>query len=314
MQLTVFPSALWKIAGKIAVGFGAIPEAQVVSVTIIAHFLVSGFLSGYILTRLFLQGAMLKADDIALQAEEEESLNAIGQLSLEEVQLQDRTIVPSAMAEEAKTVRNIPFEAMTTVPRLVAWARAQSHVYEYDSAQRAYKKAVELEPENVAVRSEYARVLIRNNQIERAKIQLTIASKSEAARSAPEIGRRITLQSMDMRLYDEYPGGFEQAIEIGSKLIVQPGMYENPDFWLTYAAAHGQAYAWHRGRGQTKVDLIDLRDTAFNAAKRAIDLRPRLRIYMQMLWDPNHPDKVTGEDDFEAFYADNDQDFKLLLE
>jgi CheY-like chemotaxis protein len=62
IELRRLPELLSRVSGFMAAGLGATPQAQVLAAGIIIYFSILGFLSGYLLTRIYLSGAFRRAD------------------------------------------------------------------------------------------------------------------------------------------------------------------------------------------------------------------------------------------------------------
>jgi len=69
-QLSKIPGQFWLAAGKFAEAFSGAPGSpagQAVAAVLMVHFLVTGFFFGYLLTRLFLTGAFIRAERLPLE-------------------------------------------------------------------------------------------------------------------------------------------------------------------------------------------------------------------------------------------------------
>jgi hypothetical protein len=67
-QLTAIPGKLQALAEYIAMGLGGGPSDRIFAVGIILYFFICGFFTGYLLTRLYLAGAFLVADNTTQEA------------------------------------------------------------------------------------------------------------------------------------------------------------------------------------------------------------------------------------------------------
>jgi len=65
-QLTVLPEKLRALALFLSPGFGDVPRPDVMAIAVVLYFAISGFLFGYLWTRLFLGEALREADVAAL--------------------------------------------------------------------------------------------------------------------------------------------------------------------------------------------------------------------------------------------------------
>jgi hypothetical protein len=65
-KLGVLPEKLQALASFVSPGFGALPHPDVIAIAVVLYFAVSGFLFGYLWTRLYLGAALREADVAAL--------------------------------------------------------------------------------------------------------------------------------------------------------------------------------------------------------------------------------------------------------
>ena len=61
-QISALPSALKKYAEFVGTGVGDYPQSKVFAVALLIFFVINGFLIGYLWTRLYLAGALIRAD------------------------------------------------------------------------------------------------------------------------------------------------------------------------------------------------------------------------------------------------------------
>lgn len=65
-QLNVLPERLHELALFLSPGFGSVPRPDVMAIAVVLYFAITGFLFGYLWTRLFLGEALREADVAAL--------------------------------------------------------------------------------------------------------------------------------------------------------------------------------------------------------------------------------------------------------
>ena len=65
-QITSLPGILKKYAVFAAPGLGGFDNSGIFAIGLFIYYVVAGFLSGFLLTRLYIAGAMIKADDAAV--------------------------------------------------------------------------------------------------------------------------------------------------------------------------------------------------------------------------------------------------------
>ena len=113
-------------------------------------------------------------------------------------------------------------------------------------------------------------------------------------------------------LYEPSPDGFQKAIRYAEQYIQEEPKNPNARIWANLAAALGQKYRWDSEHEAPKEILEDTRRRALEAASKAIESEPQMKVWLRTLWNPNDPTKIASEeDDLEVFY--NDPDFKKLL-
>lgn len=103
-QLTVLPEKLQALAQFLSPGFGNVPRPDVMAISVVLYFAISGFLFGYLWTRLRLGEALHEADVAALgekigELERQMSIDAKA-LSLAQQQLNPRSDSPE-VAQDA---------------------------------------------------------------------------------------------------------------------------------------------------------------------------------------------------------------------
>ena len=78
IHLKDVPSAAQRLAGHVAAGFGDAAPAQQFEAFLMAlliAFTLLGFVTGYLYTRIFLQGALRRAEDAMLRAEQQQAVS-----------------------------------------------------------------------------------------------------------------------------------------------------------------------------------------------------------------------------------------------
>jgi hypothetical protein len=152
-----------------------------------------------------------------------------------------------------------------------------------------------------------------------ALLQINTELKSKIAKQEEVAGTAGRILN-DLYRYREQK--FREAIVELENLLKSPVNMKNPALWVYLAAAHGQAYRWEKeevaGDSEAKQKQLDYhRACALAAVKKALELGDSWKPSLQMLWDPQHPNKQSSgnikqdENDLEVFY--NDPAFKELL-
>jgi tetratricopeptide (TPR) repeat protein len=110
----------------------------------------------------------------------------------------------------------------------------------------------------------------------------------------------------------EPPDGFQKAIRYANEYINLKDAKPSARIWANLAAALGQKYKWDQSKNVPQASLDNTRNSALEAAKKAIALEPGMKDYLRTLWNPHDPTKEASlEDDLEVFY--DDPEFKTLL-
>jgi hypothetical protein len=124
-QLIVLPEKLQALGLFLAPGFGAVPHPNVMAIVIVLYFSVSGFLFGYLWTRLFLAGALREADVAALGEKISELERQMSQdaraLSLVQQHLNPRSDSPEGSEDELKKALIAASPAAKTTIFYQAW-------------------------------------------------------------------------------------------------------------------------------------------------------------------------------------------------
>jgi len=105
-QLTVLAERLRALALFLSPGFGTLPRPDVIAIAVVLYFAISGFLFGYLWTRLFLGAALREADVAALGRKISALENQMSQdakaLSLVQQQLNPRSDSPEVSQDELR--------------------------------------------------------------------------------------------------------------------------------------------------------------------------------------------------------------------
>ena len=166
-------------------------------------------------------------------------------------------------------------------------------------------------------------LLVKANEVSQ---QFTAAGQYKKAIETLEIGLRGISESTpkDQKrsiyenltynyLYQDPPDGFSRAIQLGKQYIEDDSDPASPKIWANLAMAYGQQYKWESQHNGTKDRLQAIRDSALEAVQQSLQLEPRMRSLLRMVWDPDDPTKISSEEnDLEVFHED--VEFRALLE
>jgi len=124
-QLTVLPEKLQALALFLSPGFGTVQHPGVIAIAVVLYFSISGFLFGYLWTRLFLGEALREADVAALGEKISELERQMSQdakaLSLVQQQLNPRTDSPEIAQEQLRDAIIKASPAAKTTIYFQAW-------------------------------------------------------------------------------------------------------------------------------------------------------------------------------------------------
>ena len=112
-------------------------------------------------------------------------------------------------------------------------------------------------------------------------------------------------------LYLKPPSSFELANQL-AQYLTSSSLADDPMVWVYVAAARGQEYSYRCKAGVPKENLLDVRKSALDAAKRVSVLEKNLnspaRVYLRGMYVPN-----SGPDnDLTVFYGEEEFD-KVIL-
>jgi tetratricopeptide (TPR) repeat protein len=311
VQLAKVPGYLDTLGLYIAKGVGAEKDLalyQSFAVAASVYFAVTGFLGVYLLTRLFLQGAIDRSD-LGLSR----GLDAVPALAKQEVdkvpvQIGDKPDQQglAAASKAAATITDVPMTELRSTDEFGVWAKAQALRGNYGQAVNAYRKAIDLAPNDPKLRLEYADALHQAGASEADVYdQLIEAYKRVSPRMDPDLKASIYASLTYCCLYLAPPQGFEQAIHYGEEYTADPNNPPSDSVWVNLAAAYGQQAKWMKAQDPS-ADIGQLRAKALEAGKKAIALDPQNRSLLRGLLDPTPQQKHNSEDDLDLFKDDPD--------
>jgi len=300
-QITVLPGLIWEFAEKIVAntGIAAPGFTSVISGTFV-YFLIVGFFSGYLLTRLFLTLAFRAVQD---------HLNK----RAKDIVLGRNAGDPKPNAEQLAAAREIvkkPLGTLTAVSDVKAWAQAQVILGSLSHAADAYKTLLSLAPNDPQVKLDYASVLDKLGNTDAAD-QMRAAAAELIERINHEQNAKLENSRMLAMLYR--PGEHRNVIAIGEDKL--KSNYNDAETHFLLSVAYAQEYRElieKEGVAPDDDRAAKTRDQVVRHLERAIALNPANRERARMLWDPNYP-KVASEDDFEIFKREGNREFEELL-
>jgi tetratricopeptide (TPR) repeat protein len=302
-QLVKIPALIKSAATYMSIGLVE-PTYQAFAASIIVYFSSLGFLSGYVLTRMFFSRAFGRSDQPFSPAD-------IQVLHSATIALGSQVSTPREVQQVADRSRSIGITDLLSGPEANNIATAANIVGDTKKALEAAKFAVFKSPADPRSHLNYAVALYNVSPTDPA-----IMEELEKARSLvrPDLDPRTTEDIYSsivfLALYLPPPAGFTKAIEYGES-FVQHAEPRDASIWINLACAYGQQYKWIKEKGSAaeKANLPSLREKALQAVKKAIDLDPGVKTRLAELCHGTGRDP--GDDDLKIF--ENDPDFEKLI-
>jgi len=320
-----FQGATAFIAGGI--GIDKAQQAQALAAAIIVYFMILGFLSGYILTRIFLASAFRWADQLSSSKQYFNALNNVEVVSFGKLNIADRVPDIAKPVEKAATqLAKLPLQKLSGKPEdYAAWAKAQLIKKNYEDAIKGYALAVSQFPDDIGLLLEFAGALEEAGRpTDDVRTKLLTAYKKITPRTPQSQVQMVYNALAYVSLYLEAPKGFNDAIKYGEEYVARTSGAAAGSIWVNLAAAYGQKYTYYSRpsispseREKSGIVLEEVKGKAFEAIKNALDSdRNWLDTFrMLMLKDYKSTDgkpKDSAENDLECFASDNK--FRELLE
>ncbi len=286
-------------------------SAAQAAAALIAYFSALGFISGYLITRLYFQPEFSKGDN-ALNADAERVLRGAAPPAIDTGTLTRNDVPPpSSVAAAAERLKDVPVTASTAPEVSAAVARANIVARDPAKAVSAYRDAILKSPLNASLRFEYASAL---RQAGVAAAQVIVALRDsltvESQSPDPDTRRKIFESLTYLLLYEPSPRGFTEAIACGETYTTDTRNLPSATVWINLAAAWGQRAAWESERNGGQIDRT-VAEKAFNAIQESIRLDPGAKDFLAGLMNPSPQQQAAGENDLIAFR--NEPRFRALL-
>jgi tetratricopeptide (TPR) repeat protein len=306
VQLQRVPEHLNRAATFIA--YGLTSGSKFFAGSLIVYFSLLGFLGFYLITRLYIAGALSRADQEASQ-----KIKDIMQVESIDVGL-DAAAQPLTQTERKAAINLLsePVESATRQEHLGIRAKALLSLDKYAEASEVYKELLNRTPDDPKVRFEYAVALFYLGNHAQAYQQMLQAYGSLTPTAEPRLKRDIYRSLTFQALYQAPPKGFEDAIKFGEEYVGDSQNLPEPAIWTNLAAAYGQKAAWlvaHPPIDQQAFD--DARTRALAAAGKAIEFGERWKTRIRELLVKGAPNKDPKDNDLEVF--ENDKEFRRLV-
>jgi hypothetical protein len=316
-----------RLSTFLAAGMGngmATGEPRVFAFCLLVYFTTLGFISGYLMTRLFLTMAISRAEREADEFIGSQSVDRILGVEMGEVREQ----MPPSLQKDVAAIAKRQLSDVEKPDDVWLWAKSKLLNNEVDESLRGFEKAIEMGGlrRDAKFLVEYSLALLRSTEAEpseqrretpnfaKAGVLLeearTLASNVEAA------GRRSIYKAVTYYyLYCAPPRGFVKARQAAEEYIRDQSNPPSPSIFINLACALGQQVRWLRS-DHPATDLAiqlgvqpenehALATRALIAIENAVRLDRNRIPFLRTLLVRNHPERVDpGENDLEAF-ADN---------
>ena len=266
--------------------------------SLIVYFSLLGFLGFYLITRLYIAGALGRADQEASQ-----KLKDIMQVESIDVRLDDEG--QTLTHTERKAAINLLSETVkgaTAQDELAIRAKALLSLNKYTEAADVYRELLNRTPNDPKVRFEYAVALFYLGNLEEAYRQMLRAYSSLSSTTEPKLKKDIYRSLTFQALYQPPPKGFEDAIKFGEEYVRDAQNLPEPAIWTNLAAAYGQEAAWLASHSPVDQQAFDeARRRALDTAGKAIEFGERWENRIRVLLLKNAPNKDPRDNDLEIF-------------
>lgn len=306
VQLQRVPDHLRRASEFIA--WGLAPDSKFFAGGLILYFSVLGFLGFYLLTRLYIAGALLRAerDFGSVDPKDKQTLDGAPTTAAGSQREPTTEVKQAALRVASRSLGELSSPADAA-----AWAKAQLSLQNYDKAIEGYDKLVTQSPDDIMLRLGYAAALFHKGERGKAKNQLLEARKRIASSTPRDVVEGVYAALTHQFLYDPPPDGFTQSIKYGVEYFKDPQNPLSGRIWVNLASAYGQQMAWLKQRKGPEEEMNDTRSKALTAAKEAIGLGPEWKETLRELLQHDYPKKKAEENDLEVF--ENDAEFRQLV-
>ena len=316
-------------ASTLAKALGSYGEGpHAFSLALIVYFSIVGFISGYLLTRLYISRLIITADNqVAIGYDKgvisyssvqlpNELRNVVSETELKNI-LAESPIGPTSnrQPDEKVTVTSrklsdIKEEQLKDPVSLAAWATAQLNLGNINKALDGYRKAISTFKNDAKLRYQYALTLHGIKHYKDAVKELEKANTFVKENGDRVLQVDIIIALTFVYLYVDPPKGFEKCIEHGEKYVSNPTLPPNAGIWINLAAAYGQQATYKNLYPDYPIPFGEIRNKALNAMHQALVLDQTSAATFKILLQRDIP-KPKEENDLEVFEGDNE--FRNLL-
>jgi tetratricopeptide (TPR) repeat protein len=302
-----------------------------------AYFIITGFLGSYLITRLYLAGAIQRAD--GNEVEKVKRLSNLTTVELEALEaaplLYDdtRSDFDSQAKKAAEKILKLSLDQLRDWRDLRVWAKAQLGTGNIQKAIDGYIRCIETMPDDPEVRLGYAIALgaldgapsgVPLSSSQRSLVQTQLEKARECLRlnSPGPLRKNIYKSLIYSALFLKAPESFRKAFGYAREYYSQPRANDSAGILFNIACAFGQVHAWLDKDRTRRLTLSELeykrltqddslienekareiaKDSAFDCLELAIERSPDLRDKLaQMLTRPPAGSGVDEDNDFET--------------
>lgn len=269
-QLYFVPHYLWQSADKInKAGFKWDGHGQLLALAIFLYFAPGGFWLGYIGTRTILT----KLFD-SIDGPSPETVNAALAETLKidpEGNIDPSTAFKTHSADAALLA--LPLSALNTPREFAAWGTAKARNNDLESATVALQQATQADPSNPLTKNALATVYAaQSRKVEAQKVL-------QGTDQDNEVGIFVAL-------YQDPPGGFTKAIEIGKRLQQKAGAESNLNLHIWLACAYGQQHAYAK-RKENAEQMAEAEKQVEREVEIAVGIDPqKAKPMLRKFWQP----------------------------
>lgn len=308
---------------------------------LIVAFTLLGALATCLVTRIYLTGALGRADRTTTGAFSRVGLDLGEVLLLVNAQrfLTSRNLPPgNEVLAVAKELSALTLNDLHSVQEFAMWAKAKSMLGEYEEALKGYEKALAECDCDPALLLDYGVALHAADKKEAALVRLKLAYEHLARATDPET-RRNVYKSLTFELLHE-PRNFDQVIKLVDEYEDNRGKTADQSsggLLVNKACALGQKFKWLAKESgliedvpplpikvtiqpslsswaTTHPELRKVYEQALDAVRKAVEVDPTWKKHLQLLL--KRGDSVKSDrPDIEALEVfERFDDFRLLLE
>ncbi|RVU38806.1 hypothetical protein EOI86_05935 [Hwanghaeella grinnelliae] len=307
VQVQEISNQVWEAASYIETNaFPMLTWAAIGVLCVAVYFAVFSFVAGYILTRMRLSLAFIRADkqvsDVA--SADQMVVRQASAASMEEFR-GGKTIDESVLTA-ARAIVEVPLREIKDAAAAADWARSQRMLGNDEASVAGFQYAVKLGVSDPEVLREYAAALRTVGDSKRSRQVAQEAVDAAVKRKDPRLAVKGKMDIALQSLYDAPPQGYLQARdqleEIG--VLSDASLEARRQYYLACAA--GQEATYHRA---SDAEYEAARDRAAEAIRAVIEADGNSGRWVRMLlwvWDKDSPHFNPRENDLAVFFEKQD--------